>query len=123
MTNLALFSRCHHFSLGCRIDGRIVSTTGGGGNDDPTPLSRVAIEIIMAMGNCPKYLHVRDLVREEGPAPRNPRIEVGEWVNIKAPGCMSLSLSLSCCVLLVFSLPWLSFVDGCAELLYWGSKP
>lgn len=30
----------------------------------------------MAMGNCPKYLHVRDLIAEEE-APLTPAIEVG----------------------------------------------
>eukprot|EP00752_Nemacystus_decipiens_P018245 g16373.t1 len=58
-----------------RINGKIVSTTGGGSNDIRTPLSRVALEIVMAMGNCPKYLHVRNLVREEGTTPRNPALQ------------------------------------------------
>lgn len=68
------------FPRWCRIDGRVVSTTGGGGGgggDNRVPLSGAALEITMCMGNCPKYLHVRDLAREEKPAPVNPPVEVG----------------------------------------------
>jgi len=71
--------------FGRRIGGRIVSTTGGGSDDNRTPLSRVALEVTMAMANCPKYLHVRSLVREEGPAPRRPAVQVGGPVHGKAP--------------------------------------
>lgn len=43
-------------------------------NDDASPAS-LTLDITMAMGNCPKYLHVRDLIGEEQ-APLTPIIEV-----------------------------------------------
>lgn len=81
------------------MDGRIVSTTSsasagagtggaggaGGSTDDsaldvdrkdPALVSRMKFVITMAMGNCPKYLHIRDLVGEEQATPVPP-IKVG----------------------------------------------
>lgn len=74
-----------------RIDGRIVSTTtsanaaaaadtaaaasaSAGGISDGL-LSDLTLEITMAMGNCPKYLHIRDLVKQEQ-ATSSPPIQV-----------------------------------------------
>lgn len=47
----------------------------------------------MAMGNCPKYLHVRDLVREEGPAPMKPPVEVSR----RMPILRGTEINLGCC--------------------------
>lgn len=63
-----------------RIDGQIVSTTSRNapapGSEGPSLLSDLTLEVTMAMGNCPKYLHVRELVAEEH-APSAPPIKVG----------------------------------------------
>lgn len=75
---------------GFRINGTILSTAsavGKGWDQDEAessvdtglyidkPVSKLKLVVTMAMGNCPKYLHVRDLVREEQ-APLAPKIEV-----------------------------------------------
>lgn len=53
-----------------------VDTTDGDGKDALLPPSKLTLVITMSMGNCPKYLHVRELIREE-PPPLAPEIKVG----------------------------------------------
>lgn len=50
----------------------MVSRTAANDNAPPASLT---LDITMAMGNCPKYLHIRDLIGEEQPL-LTPAIEV-----------------------------------------------
>lgn len=88
-----------------RINGRVASTSVGTApasasavgpssgtashnvEGDACAISDMIFNVDMAMGNCPKYLHIRDLLKEEQ-APRSPIIKVPKhFIGIKRSHC------------------------------------